>query len=1067
MGVRICRNTFQIAWDGYHKYAFPHDSLMPVTNKYADERNGWGASAVDAFSTALIMENWEVADEILEHIGTINFASTSDEVNLFETTIRYLGSMLSGYDLLTGPLKGKTSKPDLVSKVLDQARTLAELLKVAFQTPTGIPDNHLLFDPPRRTNSTTNGIATIGTLIMEWTRLSDLLQDPEYGALAARGMSYLLDPLNPEVGEPFPGLLGTRVNISNGHFVDGRGGWVGGDDSYYEYLIKMFLYDPGRFAHYRDRWVEAANSSMKYLASHPSTRPDLTFLAIYNNQTLSFVSQHLACFNGGNFILGGLTLQKPAYVDFGLALVDGCHETYAQTVTGIGPEIFQWQDGRREQIGASNNPGPQKPTDAAFYAKTGFWITDSSYVLRPEVLESYYYAYRATGDAKYQEWAWEGYLAINRTTHVGSGYSDIKNVNVAGGGGFDDFQESFFFAEVLKYAFLIHADDAPYQVKADGTTEFVFNTEAHPLRLAGAGPIGPTSCDPAAPSVPTPTGRRSYSNTMSQLQPQPRPRRPTMPLASLPSGIGVSFLGKSRSCYVAAVDQGTTSTRFIIFDGLGTPVAGHQIEFENLYPHPGHHEQDPHELLRSVQDCMTEALRKFEDSGHDKADIRCLGITNQRETTLVWDQKTGEPLYNAVVWPDTRATSLVHDLKARPGADELLELCGLPLSTYPSSVKLMWLLGNVDQVKSAYRDGRLAFGTVDSWLVYRLNGGASAEKPVHVTDSTNASRTMFMNLRTLQYDEKLLEFFGIDRTRIQLPTIVPSSDPECFGRLAYGPLKGVSIAGCLGDQSSALVGQCGFQPGQAKNTYGTGCFLLYNVGHEPVISQHGLLATVGYDFGRGRKPVYALEGSIAVAGAGVNFLVRNLGFDTDSGKITALAETVKDNGGVVFVTAFSGLFAPYWIDDAKGTLFGITQHTSKGHIARATLEATCFQTKAILDAMERDSGKRLANLAVDGGLSNSDLCMQTQADLSGISVDRPAMRETTALGAAIAAGLATGVWNELEDLKDVHQGGRRIFTPQISRRKADRLFLKWEQAVEMSRGWVRDVGALLDHQDDD
>ena len=313
-------------------------------------------------------------------------------------------------------------------------------------------------------------------------------------------------------------------------------------------------------------------------------------------------------------------------------------------------------------------------------------------------------------------------------------------------------------------------------------------------------------------------------------------------------------------------------------------------------------------------------MRKFADLGFSKADIRSIGITNQRETTIVWDSTTGEPLYNAVVWPDTRTTSIVRELKSRDAADSLIELCGLPLSTYPSSVKLLWLLRNVDAVKQAYEEGRLAFGTVDSWLIYKLNGGAQAERPVHVTDSTNASRTMFMNLRTLQYDDKLLGFFGIDRNKIKLPRIVPSSDPECFGKVAGGPLAGVRIAGCLGDQSSALVGQCGFSPGQAKNTYGTGCFLLYNVGSEPVISKYGLLATVAYDFGRGRKPAYALEGSIAVAGAGVTFLTNNLGFVQKSSQITELAESVPDNGGVVFVTAFSGLFAPYWIDDAKGTL---------------------------------------------------------------------------------------------------------------------------------------------------
>lgn len=296
------------------------------------------------------------------------------------------------------------------------------------------------------------------------------------------------------------------------------------------------------------------------------------------------------------------------------------------------------------------------------------------------------------------------------------------------------------------------------------------------------------------------------------------------------------------------------------------------------------------------------------------------------------------------------------------------------MSTYPSSVKLVWLLRHVDAVKKAYDEGRLAFGTVDTWLLYKLNGGPA--KNIHVTDPTNASRTMFMDLWTLQYDDELLQFFGIDREKIKLPKIVPSSCATSFGELANGVLKGTKIAGCLGDQSAALVGQQGFSPGSAKNTYGTGCFLLYNVGNKPVISHHGLLATVAYDFGKDWKPVYALEGSIAVGGSGVKFLMDNMGFITHSEKISDLAASVKDNGGCFFVTAFSGLFAPYWIDDAKGTIFGITQFTERGHIARATLEATCFQTKAILDAMEKDSGHKLAELAVDGGMSNSNICMQ-------------------------------------------------------------------------------------------
>jgi len=474
------------------------------------------------------------------------------------------------------------------------------------------------------------------------------------------------------------------------------------------------------------------------------------------------------------------------------------------------------------------------------------------------------------------------------------------------------------------------------------------------------------------------------------------------------------------------------------------------------------HEHDPQELVDSVEECIEKASKKFLQDGHEINQIKAIGITNQRETTICWDTNTGEPLYNAIVWPDTRTASLVRELKERKGANELPQLCGLPLSTYPSSVKFLWLYDNVEAVKKAYDESRLSFGTVDNWLIYKLNGGK--ESGIHVTDTTNASRTMFMNIHTLKYDDRLLDFFKLDRKNITLPKIVPSSDKDSFGVMKSGVLKGIKITGCLGDQSAALVGQCGFEPGQAKNTYGTGCFLLYNVGTKPVISQSGLLATVAYDFGGNRKPVYALEGSIAVAGSGVKFLMNNMGFIKSSSKITELAETVKDNGGVVFVTAFSGLFAPYWIDDAKGTLFGITQHTQRGHIARATLEATCYQTKAILDAMEKDSGHKLESLAVDGGMSNSNLTMQTQADIIGIPVNRPLMRETTALGAAIAAGFAVDIWKEFSELKHINSEDRTIFESQVPRKKSDAMFKKWEQAVEMSKGWVRQNAEEEDEQ---
>ena len=531
-------------------------------------------------------------------------------------------------------------------------------------------------------------------------------------------------------------------------------------------------------------------------------------------------------------------------------------------------------------------------------------------------------------------------------------------------------------------------------------------------------------------------------------QGEPKPQRPGM------NRFTTSKENVLSTFFIGAIDQGTTSTRFIIFDGVGQPVASHQHEFKQHYPESGWHEHEPYELLESLDQCIEKATTTFIDLGHSVADIKAIGLTNQRETALVWDAETGVPLHPAIAWPDTRTKAMVRDYKEKEkemGLD-LQQLTGLPLSTYSSSVKLVWLLENVPKVKEAYDAGRLAFGTVDTWLLFHLNGGQKGK--YFVTDSTNASRTGFMNLHTLKYDDRLLGFFGLDQTKFYLPKIVPSSDAEAYGYITKGLCKGIKIAGCLGDQSAALVGQQGFTPGSAKNTYGTGCFMLYNVGEKPVISTHGLLATVAYDFGGNRKPAYALEGSVAVAGSGVKFLMNNMGFITHSHKISDLAATVEDNGGCVFVTAFSGLFAPYWIDDAKGTIFGITQHTQRGHIARATLEATCFQTRAILNAMEKDSGHALSQLAVDGGMSNSGLCMQTQANIIGIPVDRPSMAETTALGAAIAAGFAVGIWKEFNELKAINQKDRQIFSPAVSKEESEKMFSKWERAVRMCKGWL-------------
>jgi len=501
--------------------------------------------------------------------------------------------------------------------------------------------------------------------------------------------------------------------------------------------------------------------------------------------------------------------------------------------------------------------------------------------------------------------------------------------------------------------------------------------------------------------------------------------------------------------YIGAIDQGTTSTRFLIFDKAGVPVASHQMEFTQIYPKPGWMEHDPIEIFDTVKTCISKACEQFQKSGREISLIKAVGITNQRETTVVWNTKTGKPLHNAIVWSDARTTHTVATLKVKPGADQIQEKCGLPISTYFAAVKLRWLLDNVKEVQAAADEGILAFGTIDSWLLYNLTGGPNGG--LHITDSTNGSRTMLLNIKTLEYDQSLIKFFGVEK--VKLPTVVSSS--EIYGRLPDGVLKGVPIAGCLGDQSAALVGHCAFKPGVAKNTYGTGCFLLYNTGEHPVISKNGLLTTVAYRF-KGQKPVYALEGSIAVAGSAVKWLRDGLGLIKEAEETCELAAKVEDSAGVVFVTAFSGLFAPYWKDDARGTIVGITQYTKKEHIVRATLEATCFQTKAILDAMNKDSGKPLAELKVDGGMTNNDVCMQLQSDILGIEVDRPQMREVTALGSAIAAGFAVGVWKSFDELKEINTEGRTRFKPSITEEARTSRFKLWERAVERAVGWEVD-----------
>lgn len=499
--------------------------------------------------------------------------------------------------------------------------------------------------------------------------------------------------------------------------------------------------------------------------------------------------------------------------------------------------------------------------------------------------------------------------------------------------------------------------------------------------------------------------------------------------------------------FVASIDQGTTSTRCMIFDHNGLEVGRHQLEHEQILPRPGWVEHNPTEIWGRTQTVVTSALN---NTNLKAADIVALGITNQRETTIVWNRKTGQPYYNAIVWQDTRTDQIAAALDRDGRGDVIRRKAGLPPATYFSAGKLQWILENVEGVRADAERGDALFGTPDVWVLWNLTGGPAGG--VHVTDPTNASRTMLMDLETLDWDDELLSFFGIPRR--MLPDIRPSSSPQPYGvARADGPMGGeVPVTAILGDQQAAMVGQVCLKPGEAKNTYGTGNFLLLNTGEQIVRSSNGLLTTVCYQFGNA-KPVYALEGSIAVTGSAVQWLRDQLGIISGAADSETLAAQVADNGGIYFVPAFSGLFAPYWRSDARGAIVGLSRFNSNAHIARATLEAICYQSRDVVDAMAADSGVPLKVLKVDGGVTLNELCMQIQADVLGVDVVRPKVPETTALGAAYGAGLAVGYWADPEDLRANWQEGRR-WSPSWSDEQREAGYAGWRKAVQRTLDWV-------------
>jgi len=497
---------------------------------------------------------------------------------------------------------------------------------------------------------------------------------------------------------------------------------------------------------------------------------------------------------------------------------------------------------------------------------------------------------------------------------------------------------------------------------------------------------------------------------------------------------------------VGAIDQGTTSTRFMIFDHDGRVMASAQREFEQILPRPGWVEHDPLEIWESVQAVTEEALAR---AGMRPSDLAAVGIANQRETTLLWEKDTGRPLANAIVWQDTRTDRICAELAADGGMNRFRERTGLPLATYFAGPKAAWLLAETDGAAQAAESGEAVMGTIDSWLMWNLTGGTEGGR--HVTDVTNASRTLLMDLKTLAWDDGLLEAMGMPRS--MMAEIVPSVGRIGEGR---GVLAGVPLSAILGDQHAALFGQAAFAPGEAKNTYGTGCFMLMNTGADVVPSTAGCLTTLGYQIA-GRPAVYALEGSIAIAGALVQWLRDNLGIISSSEEVEELAASVEDNGGVFFVPAFSGLFAPHWRSDARGVIAGLTRFANRGHIARAALEAAAFQTREVLDAMRADSGAELTELKADGGMVVNERLMQFQADILDVPVVRPAVNETTALGAAYGAGLAEGFWSDLDELRDRWRESRR-WNPRMSASERENLYAGWRKAVQRTLDWAEPSG---------
>ncbi|KAK2463622.1 hypothetical protein APHAL10511_004373 [Amanita phalloides] len=1082
------KHAFLHAYSGYEKYAAPFDELLPLSNSRVNNFNGWGLTAFDSLDTMLLMGLDGQYQRALVMVKQANFThSETEPVPYFETVIRYLGGLLSAYALSGDRF------------LVERADEMATKLAPVFKSHSGLP--YFGVNPA---NNVTSGpeigiLAEIASLQLEYYYLAKVTGKKSHFKHAHGVMNALATANLTRTG----GMHPMKWNITSGVPVDTHISVGAQADSAHEYLLKHYLMTAREDKSSLEMYIRATThiiTDLLYLTPnrHLLYVTDAQYPLGQESGQASHIFEHLSCYFPGLLALGAHMLPLDDLHSFGIdfqsltggdqcgtagpkhervsrwnlkqlhmwaaeGLAQTCWLTYADQPTGLGPDeiVIQgqikpvwnakdrlwlhedigvhWLDAMEGWKHAGSRGAPPgvgdkspvilNPTEKVKERrrKRDYLSKKPAYLLRPETVESLYILWRVTGDSKWRARGWEIFKAIRKETITSSGFATLRTVEKSPAPR-EDSMPSYFLAETLKYLYLMFKEEdlVPFD-------KYVFNTEAHPF------PVFKWTEEERTLGCPTPVSRMST------------PRQ-----------------GE----FVGSLDCGTTSVRYIIFDKYANIVAQHQLEFPQYYPSPGWHEHDADEIQHHANICIKEGTKALEASGWAKNCVKVLGITNQRETAVAWSRKTGKPLCKAIVWDDSRTkNTVVHfenklkdvGIQVSPGlwkkgvegVEALRDLTGLPISTYFSAIKLRWMIDHYPQVAQAHESDDLLFGTVESWVAYNLLGGVV--KGIHISEVTNASRTLLLNSTTLQWEPCLLDFFGL-RSSI-LPRLVSTS--EVYGHIANGPLVGVPIGGLVGDQQGALIGNKCLNKGEAKCTYGTGAFLLFCTGSEIVKSSHGLLSTIAYQAGPNVKPIYALEGSISVAGSAIKWLRDTMKIISSAAEVNELAAKEPTSAGLYFVTAFSGLLAPYWDPGAAGLLIGISQYTNPSHIARATLEANAFQTRAVIESMKLDSGSDLKNLKVDGGMTNGDLVMQILADVGGFSIIRPEMRESTALGSALLAGSAINLFgwdiNNPDTLSEVNTKGSQEFTPHLSEDESLRRYQGWKRAVERSRDWDKGV----------